>query len=645
MNNDFTNNDPLAQGIVVESPELDTGLSDEELNRIVDARIAESKSAYELLKLDERRKTNENFWSGKQYNPDEMPGLPYVDNVIQDNTEKRISLAVGKVPDIVVVPGDGSLDARKKTKVLERVLDIDISNKQKKRLIKNGLRHNHLYFIGVQKASWNPNKGDFGDYEFNLSDPRKVLISHTGTIPEDGFTSDNCDLIVEVVEEPVATVLAKFPGKAAQLKQLLGSNDGSRLATTMKYQEGWYTYYNSQGQILEGVFWRFNHLVLRNIKNPYFDFTGYDRVIFNENGQMTQDMYGQPQTEKVFRNFFERPRKPYIFYSYVNLGRSPMDDTTAVEQAIPLQRNLNKTGKQIRDISDGITNKYAFNNGISQDQARLVSANPKEPIWMDNDRPINETVSNFTNQGPPPVLFQELMQTRQQIDAKFSVHNLNAASQGMHESGISRQITRENDLVTSDDLSEIVIERVIEETASWAIQFIKLMYVDDHFKSKMGKDGQVIQEYIQRDMIDDGISLNVKGSAADKITARNQAINLGSSGAIDPMTMFEEMDAPNPKERTQRLLLFKMGEGPNGDGFAKYMQTLGVDIQQNMQATDQPPAQLPGQPGAQAGPTDPNAAGSNASFPIQPPSPDIQPLQVHARAPILGGQSPLNVQR
>lgn len=616
LNNDFTNTDPLEQGVVVESPELNTGLSDEELNRIVDSRISESKTAYEVLKLDERRKRNEDYWRGNHYNSDEMPGLPYIDNVIHDDTEKRISLAIGKVPDLIVTPGDGSLSGRKNTEVIERVLDIDISTKEKKRLIKNGLRHNHLYFLGIKKASWNPNKGQFGDYEFNLCDPRKVLVSHTGIIPEDGFTSDNCDLIVEVVEEPVAVVMAKFPGKAQQLKEYLGSNDGSRLATTMKYQEGWYTYYSAQGQILEGVFWRFNHIVLRNIKNPYFDFTGYDKIIYDENGQPKTNQLGQVQAEHVFRNFFDRPRKPYIFYSYENLGRSPVDDTTAVEQAIPLQRNLNKTGKQIRDISDGITNKYAFNNSISQDQARLVTSNPKEPIWLDNDKPVNENISNFQNVGPPPVLFQEMVQTRQQIDAKFSVHNLNEASQ-QQTSGVSKQITRENDLVTTDDLSDIVIDRVVEEMGGWAMQFMKLMYVDSHFKSKMGKDGEVIQELIQRDMIDDGISVSVSGSTTDRTTAQNQAVALGTSGSIDPLTMFEEMDAPNPRERTQRLLLFKMGEGPNGDGFAKYMQTTGIDVQQ-------PVAQAanPQDPNA---PVDPNAVPPTG-LPIQAPTPDLQPL-------------------
>lgn len=636
MNNDFLNSDPLAQGVVIEAPELNTGLRDDELNQIIDARISESKTFYETMDIDGRRKKNEQYWLGQHYNKDEVQGLEYVDNVIHDDTEKRIALAVGKVPDIIVVPGDGSLSGRTNTEILERVLDIDIGSSEKKRLIKNGLRHNHIHFLGIAKAVWNPNKGDKGDYEFNLCDPRKVLISHTGKIPEDGFTADNCDLIVEVVEEPIATVLAKFPQKAAELKALLGSSDGSRLATTMKYQEGWYTYHDSNGQILEGLFWRYNHLVLRNIRNPYFDFKGYNRPVLDQNGQIQTSPFGQIQTEQVFRNFFDRPRKPYLFISYENLGRSPLDDTTAIEQAIPLQRNLNKTGKQIRDISDGITNKYAFNNTITQDQARLVTANPREPIWLDTNDPIDKAIQNFTNDGPPPVLFQELIQTRQQIDAKFSTHNINTTS-SQRESGVAKQINREADLATTDDIVSIAVERFVYEMASWAVQFMKLMYVDYHFKSKMGKDGQAIQEWIQRDMIDDGVSITVRGSVADKTTARNQAINLGTAGAIDPLTMFEEMDAPNPKERAQRLLLFKMGEGPNGDGFAKYMEATGIQMPQPQQ-----PAQ-PGMPqDPNAPPVDPNA---NASLPIQPPAADLQPLQLHERAPMIGGASPLNVPR
>lgn len=587
---DFTNANPMEQGIVVEQPELNTGLDDFSLNAILDARITESKTVYEQLKLEDRRKRNRDYWLGKQVK--DTDGLPYVDNVIWQNTEHRISIAVGRMPEMLVTPGDRSLQSRGKAQVLERVLDIDFSTKEKKRLMKNGLRHNHLYMIGILKGCWNPNKGMFGDYEFNLCDPRKVLISHTGTIPEDGFTADNCDLITEIVEEPVAVVMAKFPGKRNELMQMMHSNDPSRLATTIKYQEIWYTYHDRNGQILEGVCWRYNHLILRNIRNPYFDFTGYQKPIYDSYGRPSYNQFGQVQTQQVFRNFFDRPRKPYMFFSYQNLGDTPIDSTTAVEQSIPLQQNLNKTGKQIRDITDGVTNKYAANNKISQDQFRNVTSDPKQGMWLDTDEPVSNVVTSFRNDGPPVSLFNDMNQTRQQIDAKFNTHATTRGETRAAESGISKQISREGDLVTSDDIVEIVLERVLEEAGSWAIQFMKLMYVDAHFKSKMGKDGQLIQEWVQRDMIDDGIALSVRGSTTDKMRAQSLAIQRAEAGIIDPLTMLEDMDVPNPKEQALRTILFKMGEGEGGDGFASYMNYAGLEM-------PQPQTPQPGIPGQQ----------------------------------------------
>lgn len=613
---DFTNTNPMEQGVVIEQPELNTGLDDFSLNSILDARISESKTVYEHLKLEDRRKRNRDYWLGNQVkDPD---GLPYIDNVIWQNTEHRISIAVGRMPDMLITPGDRSLQSREKAQVLERVLDIDFSTKEKKRLMKNGLRHNHLYMIGILKGCWNPNKGMFGDYEFNLRDPRKVLISHTGSIPEDGFTADNCDLIVDIVEEPVAVVLAKFPGKRNELMQMMHSNDPSRLATTIKYQEIWYTYHDKTGQIIEGVCWRYNHLILRNIKNPYFDFTGYQRPIYGQDGRPVYNQFGQVQTQQVFRNFFDRPRKPYMFFSYQNLGDTPIDSTTAVEQSIPLQQNLNKTGKQIRDITDGVTNKYAANNGISQDKFRDVTSDPKQGIWVDSDKDVREIITSFRNDGPPVSLFNDMAQTRQQIDAKFNTHATTRGETKAAESGISKQISREGDLVTSDDIVEIVLERVLEEAGSWAIQFMKLMYVDPHFKSKMGKDGQLIQEWIQRDMIDDGMALSVRGSTTDKIRAQSLAVQRAEAGIIDPLTMLEDLDVPNPKEQALRTILFKMGEGEGGDAFARYMQFAGLE---DPSVSKQAP--IPGQEAQQLPPAVPPEVIAPEQ---QAPQPDIAQL-------------------
>lgn len=615
---DFTNTNPTDQGIVIEQPELNTGLDDANLNMILDARIAESKTVYEKMKLDDRRKKNRDYWLGNQVtDPD---GLPYVDNVIWQDTEHRIGLAVGRMPDMIIVPGSRDMKSREKAEILQRALEMDFSTKQKKRLMKNGLRHNHIYFLGILKGSWNPNKGPYGDYEFNLVDPRKVLIGHTGTIPEEGFTSDNCDIITEIVEEPVAVVMAKFPHKRAELMQMLQTSDPSRLASTIKYQEIWYTYHDKSGQILEGVCWRYNHVILRNIRNPYFDFQGYQKIIYGKDGVPVTNQFGQIQTQQVFRNFFERPRKPYMFFSYQNLGDTPIDNTTAIEQAIPLQRNLNKTGKQIRDITDGVTNKYAANNTLSQDQFRNMTADPKQGIWADTNEDIRGVITTFQNPGPPASLFNDMVQTRQQIDAKFNTHGTTRGETQAAESGISKQITREGDLVISDDIVEIVLERVLEEAGSWAVQFMKLMYVDPHFKSKMGKDGEIIQEWIQRDMIEDGISLSVRGSTTDKQRAQAIALQRAEAGIIDPLTLLEDLDVPNPREQAMRTILFKMGEGEGGDGFASYMGLTGMEMPQPQQPPVPPEvAPVPGQ--------EPQATPGQPPIPEQPGAqPDMASL-------------------
>jgi len=89
---DFTQ-DLLEQGIVIEQPELNTGLDDSELNLILDARIRESKTVYEQRKIDERRKTNRQFWLGHQYKEEPVRGIKYMDNIIRQDTEQRIKLA------------------------------------------------------------------------------------------------------------------------------------------------------------------------------------------------------------------------------------------------------------------------------------------------------------------------------------------------------------------------------------------------------------------------------------------------------------------------------------------------------------------------------------------------------------------------
>ena len=47
------------------------------------------------------------------------------------------------------------------------------------------------------------------------------------------------------------------------------------------------------------------------------------------------------------------------------------------------------------------------------------------------------------------------------------------------------------------------------------------------------------------------------------------------AGANDPLSMLEDLDVPNPKERARRLLTFLLGEA---DGYQRYAAEIGVDL-------------------------------------------------------------------
>lgn len=548
-------------------------IDDNDLVSIIDKRIRDDEMFYRsVLKLDKRTKDMEDFYLGKQFDESQFAiwQVPYKDNIIWQDLEHRIATAAGRMPDIIVTPAEDSPEKKEKARTFEKILDIKVKNDVTKRLVKDGLRNLHISLRAAIKVRWDKNRGPNGDFVFELVRPHRVGVEHTSTIPHDGFTSDNMELIYEWIEEPVGLILSKFPDKKDALFQALGIVRGTtrQMASKIKYLECWFTWYDKEGKVYEGVCWKYRTLILRKQKNPFFDWDGYEVA----SQETSED--GTPKVDTVYRNHFDRPRKPYIWFSYTNLGRSPYDDTSAVEQAIPLQRIVNKRGRQITEISDRAVPKLAFSGRyITKEQARRVTNDPDEHIWVEQAEDVRQAVQHIPANNPSPILFNDLVSNRNQIDSKFSTHGTSRGEVRSQESGISKQITREGDLVTSDDIVAIVVERVIYEMANWATQIMKINYDKPHFIKDAGREGEGVFEEITQDSIDDGIAVNVKASSVDKQTRRADALELAGRKGTDPFSMYEDLDHSNPKERTKRLVTFLSGEA---DGYARYMEAVGL---------------------------------------------------------------------
>jgi hypothetical protein len=160
-------------------------------------------------------------------------------------------------------------------------------------------------------------------------------------------------------------------------------------------------------------------------------------------------------------------------------------------------------------------------------------------------------------------------------------------------------------------MAERLVNFPAEEMADWRMQFIKLRYTEDHFKAVLGPEGQTTFYRIHRDMIQEGMEPQVTASAVDKMMRKQDAFMKAKIKIIDPLTFFEDIDDPNPKQRAERWYLFtknpdmwymKFVKGQNIPQMAQTLSNMAPGGQQTGQ-----PAQPPG---AISQPTQPTLVGT-----------------------------------
>jgi len=572
------------------TPRYQLPLSDADMYSLIQQKRQAARDFRDsTVKWDERRARNRDYWRGRHYSqdtgmPDEAYYSGYIDPMIYENAETRFKLASQRMPDIIVTAHDDNNLALESANVVEQFLRKKVGNKVTQRMLKNGLRQREINFTAAVKCIWNPNlSSGNGDFTYYLVNPSRLILDPTAIYPDDGYTADNMEFIGEILEEPVEMIYAKFPNKATQLKQMieLSAINGLGRPSKLKYEEWWLRYYKN-GQTYEGTVWLYQTLILGQQRNPYYDWEGYKvykpRVEKDGSYKTTATL----DSETRFYNYFEIPRKPYIFLTYQNLGESPYDDTTAIEQAIPTQRLVNRTGRQIVEISANAVPKKVFGNLITKEDARRISNDPDESIWLDAPD-VSKAMTWIQANPPAPELFNLLTYAGQRMDGIFNTHGpIKGQEAANDESGIAKQITREGDLTSSDDLVDIVVERVIFEMAGWAMQMAKMFYDEPHFIKLTGESGTIMTRELTKKDFRDGIEVDVKANSVDAATNRADALNMMSRKAIDPLTAFEDMDKPNAKERVRRWIAFMNGAN---DGYASYLKELGIDLEStsNMQ--------------------------------------------------------------
>lgn len=600
-------------------------IDDDELARIVDKRIDDSRHYYEThYNLYDRREKNEQYYLGKQLLDSEKAKLlkqyesRYQDNVLYEIQATMKPLAMSRLPDLIVTPGNESEEATLMAQEISKAVDTDIKRRDNRRVLGIAFKHLPVYFTGIIKVRWD---SELDDYLFEVIHPDYIDFDHTAT----SNNADDMQFVSQIIPMTVEEVLMKFPEKEEEFLQECKATglykddkpDWKALATTVKVREVWFTWYKKHSEHeyerVEGVLWKYKKVILKKMKNPNFDYEGDERFFIPDptNPEKKRDaniddavrlalgIQVPIQSEQVYYNYFDRPRKPFYFMGYDQWGKQPLDETSWLEQNIENQEQHDKRGRQIEETLDNRGHHvFSKESGLTgSDIQNLDMADPDSDILVDGD--VNAVHKFIDPERPTPQEFQDLEATRNRMYAISG----SQATRGQIQTDVatSNQIARESDFTRADDVVEDTINAAAEWMAQWSLQFIKLRYTKDHFRRILGDAGDVVFQKLNRNMIDDGMIVMIKASGTDKLKAQNNAMDMAKMQMVDPFTFFNDMGLSDPEGRTKKLMLLKTNP-------QQYMAevVLGLTTPQAIaEYLSQNPGQNPGVSGMEQSPLQP----------------------------------------
>ena len=534
-------------------PLLSLDMSDEKLLSLI-KQWQEDYAEYYNKEVKTRAEDNRKYYLGNQYGSLNAE-YPNTNNVIFESTETLLPIICRENPEPVVNAFGGDEQQRFATltaKVIEEIVD----RQSLKLKVKQATRHWMVDLIGVMKLSWSMVEDEM---EISTVQPKSIILDPHGSFDGGRFMGK---YIGEEKIETAEKLMERFPDKA----DLIAEDVDNKLGTALKYHEWWTDTY---------VCWSYKKIILGKATNPHWDEGGE---------QEGMDEFGNPRMTAIApMNHFRSPRMPYSFIWVYSLGEYPHDCTSLIEQSKSLQDSVNKTSRQIDKNADEANNSWIFNNQFSQEEAaRALRAMRKGGGIIAPTDNIGAAVQRLDAPALPAFVFNSLLDTREQISNMFGVRGSTASSL-MEEKTVRGKIEIRG---TDFDRSSVIVEQLeqcMDYLFNYMVQMIYIYYSQEELTAVLGPD--LAMEYMQLKPMATRLMISVKeGSMIPQspLTQANQAVDLATAGLLDPETMFERLDFPNPQEATQRLLQYKLNP-------MALIQPAQMSVDLNAPVTGQPP--------------------------------------------------------
>lgn len=530
--------DETQEGIVgIQQPELELSMKDDELLELKSQWEAKYRKYESEIKT--RQEKNEKYWKGEHYAKEKDKP---VDNLIFESIETFLPQITRKNPEPLVA-ADQEDDTKMLSKYVRSFL-VYLSDVGKLRLkIKKMVRHWAIYLVGCIKVGWSVVENDI---VIEVVRPTKLILDPDATINGGEYIGE---YIGEVRKEKASALIKRFP----KAKKIIEDDIKGKTGTDIQYTEWWTNDY---------LFWTLKNDVLGKIKNPHFNY---------ETEKPSVDEFGNETMAPVKgNNHFNIPKMPYIFLSVFGLDRHPHDETSLIEQNIDMQDLINKRLNQIDKNADD-TNGGLIVSGDHFDKEQASEAGEAlrkgKTIFVPSGD-VNSAVKREQGTPLPQFIYQSLQDYRGELRNIFGTSGSTPAGIASEDTVRGKIIVREQDLDRSSMIAEY-IEQSVDYLYNWMVQMMYVYYDEKHSISILGQEKGIEYLSLINTDFDRKLRISVKEGSmipTDPLTQRNEAIDLWNAKALDPLTLFDKLEFPNPKETLDRLIMWNTNPVALGSG-------------------------------------------------------------------------------
>ncbi len=550
-------------------------------------------------------------------------------NRIFVNMEAVINSLIANPPGINVLPARDGEDAQDFARKIESFFQKKYTDLNTKEVMRMGLRNLYFGRLVVIKAFWNP---AINDFDFRAIDPRKVRFAKYARKEQDS------EFAIETIEDNLCSVVERFPEKKKELMKKFGLATDDDLYVknpTLSYQEAW---------IQDYVIFKYDTMILGCIKNPYWDWDGVlitqeeeDQLkdadidarremlqgIKLEQDQRKAEMAESVATQAVptegeeeeisyedeagmesevkykpyYFNYFDVPRKPYMFATVFNNENSPIGRTDMITLSAELQRGIDKRKMDIDEnceLANGIIKVDSEVMGKSD--AQRIRFETRGIIW---GKGVVNGVQRETGTPLPQMVFEDMIDSRSEIDNIMAATSAFRGEREGQETKAGRLALIQQSFLRLNELVQVV-DFLSHEMFSWGMQLAKTRYTEYHYAKWMGKEGaREVIEIIQDDF-ETGSEIKIiagKTLPVDDEFKFEQAQNDVAAGYISPVDYLEIAKYDNAKELSKNAVLYQQNP----------MEAVGIE-QQEMPVPFQPGQLTPDQVAASAGGVPPEMA-------------------------------------